>query len=153
MPELETNKAPLKDHPILNNLDWADRLDKNKLLDQLSKHAYRVTNHDVVGKNYTNFSSKVEEASEKIDSTSNTHFAVKAHADPLILEKLIKQGASFEIATYSELKLLLENGLTEDQVGARVSFGQTQKEPKDIALALKKGLRTFAPNFQMKWNR
>lgn len=131
-------RGPLTSHPITDNFrEWSKQVDGRKFMEQLARHAYRICNYDAVGENYDNFH-------KHFGRRGVIHFAVKASAEPSILKTLIARGAGFEIATYSELRLLTECGLSRDDVSTRVNFGQTQKERSDIRKALVDGVRNFA---------
>ncbi|GAA4454260.1 hypothetical protein GCM10023092_16020 [Rurimicrobium arvi] len=112
-------------------------VDGKKFLEQLTRHAYRVCNYAAVTDNYRSFH-------EQFGKRGTIHFAVKASAEPFVLKTLIALDAGFEIATYSELRLLIECGLPKHKIGTKVNFGQTQKERSDIRKALLDGLRNFA---------
>jgi ornithine decarboxylase len=131
-------RGPLCNHPITESFaDWSHQVDGKKFLEQLSRHAYRVCNYAAVSENYRSFY-------QHFGDRGTIHFAVKASAEPYVLKTLIALGAGFEIATYSELRLLIECGLPKSEIGKRVNFGQTQKERSDIRKALQDGLRNFA---------
>lgn len=131
-------KGPLTSHPITDNFkEWSWQVDGRKFLEQLARHAYRICNYDAVADNYDAFH-------KAFGRKGTIHFAVKASAEPSILKTLIARGAGFEIATYSELRLLIECGLSKQDIGTRVNFGQTQKERSDIRKALADGVRNFA---------
>lgn len=131
-------KGPLTSHPITDSFaDWSHMVDGKKFLEQLTRHAYRVCNYDAVTDNYRTFH-------EHFGQRGTIHFAVKASAEPFVLKTLIALDAGFEIATYSELRLLIECGLSKKQIAQKVNFGQTQKERSDIKKALQDGLRNFA---------
>lgn len=130
--------GPLTSHPVTDNFrEWSEQVDGRKFLEQLARHAYRICNYDAVADNYDAFYNA-------FGKTGKIHFAVKASAEPYVLKMLIAKGAGFEIATYSELRLLIESGLPKEQIAERVNFGQTQKERSDIRKALIDGLRNFA---------
>lgn len=131
-------KGPLTRHPITDSFaDWSHLVDGKKFLEQLTRHAYRVCHYSSVTDNYRAFH-------KYFGQRGTIHFAVKASAEPFVLKTLIALDAGFEIATYSELRLLIECGLPKEQIGKKVNFGQTQKERSDIKKALKDGLRNFA---------
>lgn len=135
---MNMEKGPLTQHPVVDNFkEWSAQVDGRKFLEQLARHAYRICNYDAVADNYDMFY-------EQFGACGTIHFAVKASAEPHILKILIARGAGFEIATYSELRLLMESGLPKDEIGAKVNFGQTQKERSDIRKALVDGIRNFA---------
>lgn len=133
-----SERGPLTNHPITESFaDWSHMVDGKKFLEQLTRHAYRVCNYTAVTDNYEAFH-------QHFGQRGTIHFAVKASAEPFVLKKLIALGAGFEIATYSELRLLIECGLTRDIISKKVNFGQTQKERSDIKKALRDGVRNFA---------
>lgn len=137
-PIMSNAQGPLTSHPITDNFkEWSHQVNGRKFLEQLARHAYRICNYDAVGQNYDAFYAA-------FGHRGTIHFAVKASAEPAILKTLIARGAGFEIATYSELRLLTECGLPKTEVAKRVNFGQTQKERSDIRKALAGGLRNFA---------
>lgn len=131
-------RGPLTSHPVTDNFkEWSVQVDGRKFLEQLARHAYRICNYDAVADNYDRFYSA-------FGQRGKIHFAVKASAEPRILKMLLARGAGFEIATYSELRLLIESGLAKEEIATRVNFGQTQKERSDVKKALADGLRNFA---------
>lgn len=135
---MSTNKGPLTHHPIVEHFkEWSAPVNGNKFLEQLARHAYRVCNYDAVKENYDTFYNS-------FGSVGTIHFAVKANAEPYVLKALMAKGAGFEIATYSELRLLIESGLTKQDIMQKVNFGQTQKERSDIRKALQDGVRSFS---------
>ena len=130
--------GPLTSHPVVDNFaEWSKAVNGRKFLEQLARHAYRICNYDAVDENYKQFH-------EHFGECGVIHFAVKASAEPHILKTLIEMGAGFEIATYSELRLLLECGLPKNEISTKVNFGQTQKERSDIRKALADGVRNIA---------
>lgn len=138
MSDNSTLSGPLTSHPIANNFrEWSLQVNGKQFLEQLSRHAYRVCNYDAVKDNYDEFH-------QHFGHRGIIHFAVKASAEPYVLKALIAKGAGFEIATYSELRLLIESGLTKADIAHRVNFGQTQKERADIRKALIDGVRNFS---------
>lgn len=138
MPSTTLQKGPLTSHPIADNFkEWSLQVNGKQFLDQLSRHAYRVCNYDAVEENYDEFH-------KHFGAHGVIHFAVKASAEPRVLKALIAKGAGFEIATYSELRLLIESGLTTADISKKVNFGQTQKERADIKKALIDGVRNFS---------
>ncbi|HZT50343.1 MAG TPA: type III PLP-dependent enzyme [Stellaceae bacterium] len=67
-------------------------------------------------------------------------YAVKANPAPEVVSLLAGLGSSFDVASPSEIDLCLERGIGAD----RLSFGNTIKKERDIALAYARGLRLFA---------
>lgn len=135
---MDMEKGPLTRHPITDNFEeWSVQVDGRKFLEQLARHAYRICNYAAVADNYDSFH-------DHFGRKGKIHFAVKASAEPRILKMLLARGAGFEIATYSELRLLMESGLPREDIATRVNFGQTQKERSDVRKALMDGLRNMA---------
>ncbi len=135
---IQLQKGPLTNHPITEDFaDWSHMVDGRKFLEQLTRHAYRVCNYSAVTDNYNTFH-------QHFGQRGTIHFAVKASAEPFVLKTLIALDAGFEIATYSELRLLIECGLPKSKISKKVNFGQTQKERSDIKKALHDGVRNFA---------
>lgn len=135
---MDNVKGPLTSHPVTDNFrEWSAEVNGRRFLGQLARHAYRICNYDAVAQNYDAFA-------EHFGKSGVIHFAVKASAEPSILKTLIAKGAGFEIATYSELRLVMESGLPKEEVSAKVNFGQTQKERTDIRKALADGVRNLA---------
>ena len=67
------------------------------------------------------------------------HYAVKANPDRRVLKVLVQEGAGFEIASTSELDLLLGLGVP----AAEVFFSNPMKSRDTIAYAASKGVRWF----------
>ena len=68
------------------------------------------------------------------------YYAVKANPAPEILNLLASLGSSFDIASVSEIEMVLATGASPD----RISFGNTIKKERDIARAYELGVRLFA---------
>ena len=85
---------------------------------------------------------KIEENYKLLDKSldnSEIFYAVKANSNPEIVERLVKLGSSFDIASVGELDLVLSKGASVD----KISFGNTIKKRKDISFAYNKGVRIF----------
>jgi ornithine decarboxylase len=67
-------------------------------------------------------------------------YAMKANPHPSILKGLIQQGASFDVASWSEIETCLNLGANSTQL----SYGNTIKKTKDISRAYAHGVRVFA---------
>ena len=67
------------------------------------------------------------------------HYAVKANPDPRVVKVLIEEGAGFEIASISELDLLLSLGVP----AAEVFYSNPVKSRDSIAYAAAKGVEWF----------
>ena len=73
-------------------------------------------------------------------SVASIYYAVKANPAPEIIALLARRGSNFDVASPAEIALCLDNGAT----AGRLSFGNTIKKEKDIALAYEAGVRLFA---------
>jgi len=91
-----------------------------------------VVDLDVIGKAYDELCHYLPIAS--------VYYAVKANPAPEIVAMLAQRGSNFDVASRGEVSLCLDNGATAD----RLSFGNTIKKEKDIALAYRAGVRLFA---------
>jgi ornithine decarboxylase len=91
-----------------------------------------VVDLDVVRDNYLSFAKALPD--------TRVFYAVKANPAPEVLTLLAKLGSSFDIASVSEVELVLAAGATPD----RISFGNTIKKERDIARAYELGVRLFA---------
>lgn len=60
-----------------------------------------VVDHDVLRKNYETFTKHLPRV--------QAYYAVKANSDPAIVETLYKEGASFDVASMAEFRLVHEN--------------------------------------------
>ena len=67
------------------------------------------------------------------------HYAVKANPDPRVLKTLIEEGAGFEIASISELDLLLSLGVN----AAEIYYSNPMKSRAYIEYAAAKGVEWF----------
>lgn len=67
-------------------------------------------------------------------------YAVKANPAPDVLTVLEALGAAFDVASPAEIDACLAAGADAD----RLSYGNTVKKPRDIALAYEAGVRRFA---------
>jgi len=70
---------------------------------------------------------------------AEVHYAVKANPSPGVLARLAALGSSFDVASPAEIGLCLGAGVDP----ARISYGNTIKKRKDIALAFAAGVRLF----------
>ena len=68
------------------------------------------------------------------------HFAVKSNPDQRVLSILHKQGVSFEIASYDELKLLLDLGVP----GEEIFYSNPIKSEAYLRKAAQKGVQWYA---------
>jgi len=70
---------------------------------------------------------------------TEVYYAVKANPSPGVLARLAALGSSFDVASPSEIGLCLAAGVDP----ARISYGNTIKKRRDIALAFAAGVRLF----------
>jgi ornithine decarboxylase len=91
-----------------------------------------VVDLDIVRDNYLRLAEALPE--------SGIFYAVKANPAPEILRLLVEAGSCFDTASIPEIEACLEAGATPD----RISFGNTIKKARDIAMAHAKGIRLFA---------
>ncbi|MEA2686934.1 MAG: ornithine decarboxylase, partial [Actinomycetota bacterium] len=71
---------------------------------------------------------------------AKVYYAVKANPEPEIVRVLAGLGASFDVASPSEIDLCLAAGVP----GSALSYGSTIKKTPDIAYAYERGVRMFA---------
>lgn len=67
------------------------------------------------------------------------HYAVKANPDPRVLKVMLEEGAGFEIASVSELDLLLAQGVP----AADIFYSNPVKSREHIAQAVAKGVEWY----------
>ncbi|KAG9391732.1 Ornithine/DAP/Arg decarboxylase [Carpediemonas membranifera] len=67
-------------------------------------------------------------------------YAVKANPAPEVVNLLVNEGSSFDVASVPEVDLCLSQGANPDNI----SFGNTIKKEPHIAYAYSKGIRLFA---------
>lgn len=67
------------------------------------------------------------------------YYAVKSNPNDEVIKTLAAKGSNFDVATIYEMEQLLSLGVTPE----RMSYGNTIKKEKDIALAYSKGIRLF----------
>jgi ornithine decarboxylase len=91
-----------------------------------------VIDLDVVADNYRKLHRAVPSA--------GIYYAVKANPAPEILNLLTRMGSSFDIASVSEIDMVLDTGATAE----RISYGNTIKKEADIATAYQRGVRLYA---------
>ncbi len=70
---------------------------------------------------------------------TEVYYAVKANPSPGVLARLAALGSSFDVASPTEIRLCLAAGVDP----ARISYGNTIKKRRDIALAHAAGVRLF----------
>lgn len=71
---------------------------------------------------------------------AHIYYAVKANPAAEIVAMLGHKGANFDVASRAEIELCLSSKIAPE----RLSFGNTIKKEKDIALAYQAGVRLFA---------
>ncbi|MFG2109691.1 type III PLP-dependent enzyme [Micromonospora chersina] len=70
---------------------------------------------------------------------AHVHYAVKANPEPALLRTLVREGASFDVASPAEVELCLDAGADP----ATLSYGNTIKKAGDIRSAFARGVRTY----------
>lgn len=68
------------------------------------------------------------------------YFAVKANNHPEILQTFADEGLSFDVASWGEINLLQQLGISN----ARMAFNSPTKIPRDIKMAFNAGIDIFA---------
>jgi ornithine decarboxylase len=91
-----------------------------------------VLDLDVVRDNYTAFAKALPD--------TKVYYAVKANPQPEILRLLTRLGSCFDVASIGETEMVLAAGCTPD----RISYGNTIKKEKEIAVAFRLGVTIFA---------
>ncbi|HZP21679.1 MAG TPA: type III PLP-dependent enzyme [Bauldia sp.] len=91
-----------------------------------------VVDLDVVRDNFNTFARALPD--------SRVYYAVKANPAPEILKLLAGLGSSFDCASVNEIDMAFAAGATPD----RISYGNTIKKERDIAVAYERGIRLFA---------
>ena len=71
---------------------------------------------------------------------ARVHFAVKANPADAVIARLVALGSAFDCASIPEIQLCLDQGVTPDAV----SYGNTIKKERDIAVAHALGISLFA---------
>ncbi|NLK62063.1 MAG: type III PLP-dependent enzyme [Fusobacteria bacterium] len=104
-----------------------------KILDFVMKQEEPVIilDLDIIEKNYWRMKNSLDH--------SVIYYAVKANSEKRILERLVKIGSSFDIASIGELDLMLSLGADP----SKLSYGNTIKKEKHIKYAYDKGVRLF----------
>ncbi|BDU50321.1 type III PLP-dependent enzyme [Haliovirga abyssi] len=86
---------------------------------------------DIIENNYKSLVKNID--------NSQIFFAVKANSHPKIVERLVRLGSSFDVASIGELDLVLSKNADVK----KISFGNTIKKSKHIKYAYEKGVRIF----------
>ena len=73
------------------------------------------------------------------DSPFHVHYAVKANANPRILQKIKKHGLGVDCVSGEEVAAALEEGFTADQI----AFAGVGKRDDEIELGIREGIFTF----------
>ena len=91
-----------------------------------------VVDLEVVRENYFKFARALPD--------TRVFYAVKANPEPKLLAVLAELGSCFDTASVAEIRMALAAGATAE----RISFGNTIKKERDVAAALRLGVRLFA---------
>ena len=92
---------------------------------------FLVVDLDVVSENY--------KILKDTFSNSTIYYAVKANSEPRIIERLMKLGSYFDIASIGELEQCFSVGVSP----GRISYNNPIKKPDDIKNAYDLGIRNF----------
>jgi ornithine decarboxylase len=107
-----------------------------KIFDYIANHSLPtpclVMDLEEVGRNF--------QALRSAFPQSHIYYAVKANPAQALLNLLVSLGARFDAASIPEIQACLEAGAKPHQI----SFGNTIKKAKDIAIAYELGIRLFA---------
>ena len=93
---------------------------------------FLVIDQERVAENFRSFSNEFRNV--------QVFYAVKANPHPVVLTRLVSEGAHFDCASLNEILLVLDAGGNAD----KISFGTTIKKSSDIAKAYQLGVRYFA---------
>ena len=147
---METKKGT---SPIREVTDWAQSVSNEQLLTKRPTHGSRAVNAgrisrfiadnklqtpfliidlDIIAENYR--------ALRRSLPIATVFYAVKANPSSEVVERLAALGSSFDVASRSEIELVLKAGAEPDQI----SLGNTIKKETDIAWAFAQGVRLFA---------
>lgn len=96
------------------------------------KTPFLVVDLDIITENYRELRRTLPMA--------HVYYAVKANPAPEVIQRLVKLGSSFDVASTAEIELVLGAGADT----SRISFGNTIKKERDIAWAFERGVRLFA---------
>ncbi len=132
-----TRNAPTQNTPHMHLGQRSRRLpDQQKISNFIKAKApqtpFLVIDLAVIDHNYRILTSKMKMA--------DVYYAVKANPEPEILRLLVERGSSFDVASPAEIEMVLTAGASPTQI----SYGNTIKKERDIALAYEKGIRLFA---------
>src|SRR5215210_6865679 len=105
---------------------------RNRRDEGLNDGPCMVLDLEVVRDNYAKFARALP--------NTRVFYAVKANPAPEILRLLARLGSCFDAASVTEIEMVLAAGATAE----RISFGNTIKKERDVALALELGVRLFA---------
>ncbi len=97
-----------------------------------------VVDLDVVRENYGKFARALPD--------TRVFYAVKANPEPKLLAVLAELGSCFDTASVAEIRMALAAGASAD----RISFGNTIKKERDVAAALRLGVRLFAVDCEVE---
>ncbi|WP_410813488.1 type III PLP-dependent enzyme [Micromonospora sp. 067-2] len=70
---------------------------------------------------------------------ADAYYAVKANPEPRLIRRLVRAGASFDVASPAEIALCLAEGADP----STLSYGNTVKKAADIRYAYRSGVRLF----------
>jgi ornithine decarboxylase len=110
----------------------SDRIEQFFAENQTLQTPYLVVDLNVVRDRYL----RLRKALERL----HIYYAVKANPEPLVLRTLANLGSRFDVASIGEIDRCLDLGIK----ASALSFGNTIKRERDIAVAAECGVSTFA---------
>jgi len=117
----------------------ASRCDQRRLTEKLEQFLLTRPQSPFLAVDLDVIQAKYRELCDHFPSAT-VYYAVKANPAPEVVALLVAIGASFDIASPSELDLCLELGVHP----SRLSYGNTIKKGADIEYAFRRGVRRFA---------
>jgi ornithine decarboxylase len=118
----------IKRDEFISNEDWQRFLEFSKDLET----PYIVINLKTIRLNYQRL--------RGLFPYSEIYYAVKSNPAPEVVSLLAEMGSNFDIASRSELDMVLSLGIPAE----RLSYGNTIKKARDVAYFYEKGVRMFA---------
>jgi ornithine decarboxylase len=110
----------------------SDRIEQFFAENQTLQTPYLVVDLNVVRDRYLRLRKALERP--------QIYYAVKANPEPLVLRTLADLGSRFDVASIGEIDRCLDLGIK----ASALSFGNTIKRERDIAIAVECGVTTFA---------
>ena len=124
MTAAKKNKKQQKHKSDLNNIATLIKSSLNK-----HKTPFMLIRRSVLKEQYNRF--------RKCLPNITPYYAIKANPNPLIIKEFVKMGASFDVASAPEMKLVLSLGASP----SKIIFANTIKTPEDIEFAKKRKVK------------